>query len=378
MRGLRSGCPLGLVPRQGVRYRLGKDCRRLVTPIHPWQPHVGSERRCLGWSQQAREDLQCEQPAHEDARAARKPPPADPQLPHPLPSPGRPALAPQFPRKGENPHRFRPCGGYGNHKVESAKRASLETGARPAWRRLAPAAAALYDIGEERPGIVEVSVRRRGEHQRPGIKVRSRPSLPRHDVGTLNRIPITSPVRTMLDLATVLGPRRLERAVNEADKRDVIDPESLRRELQGRSGEPGVRPLRALLDRDTFVLSDEELERLFLPLALESGLPLPLTKQMVNGFEVDFYWPSLGLVVETDGWRYHRTPSAQSRDALRDQVHTASGLTPLRFSHHQVKHELAHVKRVGPRAAPPKPPATARPRCPAADRRPSRPGCGRR
>ncbi len=64
---------------------------------------------------------------------------------------------------------------------------------------------------------------------------------------------------------------------------------------------------------------------------------------MVNDFEVDFYWPDLRLVVETDGWRYHRTPAAQTRDALRDQVHTASGLTPLRFSHWQVKHEPAHV-----------------------------------
>ena len=67
---------------------------------------------------------------------------------------------------------------------------------------------------------------------------------------------------------------------------------------------------------------------------------------MVNGFEVDFYWPDLGLVVETDGWRYHRTPSAQTRDALRDQTHTAAGLTPLRFSHCQVKYEPRHVRDI--------------------------------
>lgn len=207
-------------------------------------------------------------------------------------------------------------------------------------------AGALYGLAVERLRLIEVSVRRSGKISRPGIKVRSRPSLPSHDVGTLDGMPVTSPLRTMLDLATVLGPRGLERAVNEADKRDVIDPETLRRRLENYAGEPGVRPLRRLLDRDTFVLSDEELERLFLPLALESGLPLPLTKEMVNGFEADFYCPDLGLVVETDGWRYHRTPSTQSRDALRDQIHTASGLTPLRFSHHQVKHEPAHVKRI--------------------------------
>lgn len=207
-------------------------------------------------------------------------------------------------------------------------------------------AGALYGIAEERAGVIEVSVRRKAEHLRPGLKVRARPSLPSHDVGTLKGIPVTSPVRTMLDLATIQGPKTLLRSINEADNRDVVDAESLRLALEDRAGEPGVKPLRELLDRDTFVLSDEELERLFLPLAREAGLPLPLTKEMVNGFEVDFYWPELGLVIETDGLRYHRTASAQARDARRDQAHTAAGFARLRFSHHQVKYEPAHVTRI--------------------------------
>jgi very-short-patch-repair endonuclease len=56
-------------------------------------------------------------------------------------------------------------------------------------------------------------------------------------------------------------------------------------------------------------------------------------------------------VVETDGWRYHRTPAAQSRDALRDQTHTAAGLTPLRFSHYQVRYEAKRVREVLARTA---------------------------
>jgi very-short-patch-repair endonuclease len=64
----------------------------------------------------------------------------------------------------------------------------------------------------------------------------------------------------------------------------------------------------------------------------------------VNGFRVDFYWPDLGLVVETDGLRYHRTPAQQATDRLRDQAHTAAGLTPLRFTHAQVRHEPGHVR----------------------------------
>jgi len=143
-----------------------------------------------------------------------------------------------------------------------------------------------------------------------------------------------------------LPENRLERAINEADKRDVIDPDALRKALEGYAGQPGVRPLRRILDKHTFRLSDDELELLFRPLVAVAGLPTPLTREIVNEFEVDFYWPDLGLVVETDGWRYHRTPAAQTRDALRFQTHTAAGLTPLRFSHYQVKYEPRHVLNI--------------------------------
>jgi len=206
-------------------------------------------------------------------------------------------------------------------------------------------AAELWGIGNEATRI-EVSIRRRVALRRPGVRVRARPSLSDRSVTAHCRIPATSPVQTLIDIATELPERHLERAVNEADKRDLVDPESLLRALEDHSGEPGVRPLRVLLHRHNFVLSDSELERLFVPLALEAGLPLPLTGQRVNGFEVDFFWPQLGLVVETDGWHYHRTPSTQSRDALRDQTHTAAGLTALRFSFHQVKYEPGHVRRI--------------------------------
>jgi hypothetical protein len=107
----------------------------------------------------------------------------------------------------------------------------------------------------------------------------------------------------------------------------VIDADALRKALDAHAGQPGVRPLRRILDKHTFRLSDDELERIFRSLAVVAGLPVPLTQVMVNDFEVDFFWPSLGLVVETDGWRYHRTPAAQTRDALRFQTHTAAGLT---------------------------------------------------
>jgi Protein of unknown function (DUF559) len=107
----------------------------------------------------------------------------------------------------------------------------------------------------------------------------------------------------------------------------------------------GVGRLRRLLDAHAFVLTDSELERRFLRIVRGAGLPPPLTAAWVNGFRVDFYWPGLGLVVETDGLRYHRTPAQQTRDRARDQAHTLSGLTPLRFTHAQVWREPDRVGR---------------------------------
>ncbi|HEY5943777.1 MAG TPA: DUF559 domain-containing protein [Solirubrobacterales bacterium] len=207
-------------------------------------------------------------------------------------------------------------------------------------------AAALWRFGEEHQHYIDVSVRRTSEARLRGVRCHRRPSLPSPDITTRLNIPVTQPVRTFLDLTTVAGPKTVERAINEADKRDVIDADALRRALDDYSGQPGIRPLRRILDEHTFRLSDDELERLFRPIADAAGLPIPLTKHMVDDFEVAFFWPDLGLVVETDGWRYHRTPSAQTRDALRFQVHTAAGLTPLRFSHYQVKCEPHHVQRI--------------------------------
>jgi len=174
-------------------------------------------------------------------------------------------------------------------------------------------AAALWEIGNENDSII-VSVRRRCELRRPGILFHSRPSLAPNDVVLRDDIPVTSPVQTLVDLATELDPVALERAVNDADRRDLIDPEALREELSRFGGEPGVRPLRHLLDKLFFRLSDSDLEIYFRRIVKAASLPMPLTKQRVNKFEVDFFWPDLGLVVETDGLTYHRTPIQQLED----------------------------------------------------------------
>lgn len=203
-------------------------------------------------------------------------------------------------------------------------------------------AAALWGIGAG-AGKIEVTVGTASGRRQPDL-VAHRRALTSEDRATHDGIPLTCPIRTLLDLAIRLDARRLERAVNEADRLDLGDPETLRAALEARKGQRGIAGLRAVLDRRTFRLTRSELERRFLPLAAQAGLPVPQTRQWVNGFEVDFYWLDLGLVVETDGLRYHRTPAQQARDRLRDQAHAAAGLTPLRFTHAQVRFEAEHVR----------------------------------
>ncbi len=207
-------------------------------------------------------------------------------------------------------------------------------------------AAELWGIGYEDRRRIDVSIRRRSMIRRPGIKVRARPSLGASSFVVSFGIPVTHPVQTLIDIATELKIMRLERAVNEADKLDLVDPEALRRALDGYVGMPGVRTLRTMLDRHTFRLSDSDLEVYFRPLALAAGFPLPLTKHWVMGYETDFFFPDHGLVVETDGLRYHRTPSQQARMAKRDQTHTAAGLRVLRFTHWQIAHAPDEVTDV--------------------------------
>jgi predicted transcriptional regulator of viral defense system len=149
-------------------------------------------------------------------------------------------------------------------------------------------AAALWGIRGERSRQIHVSVPVGTGHRRRGIAAHRRSSLPDQDTTRHKSIPVTKPVRTLIDLATCLPAGPLEAAINEADKLDLVSPPSLREALDARAGQRGVGALRAILDRATFVLTESELERRFLPIAARAGLPRPRTQEKVNGFRVDF------------------------------------------------------------------------------------------
>ena len=207
-------------------------------------------------------------------------------------------------------------------------------------------AAALLNIGVEQVSAIEVTRLSPDPIRIPGIKVYRRPTLQPGWHGLSEGIPVTSPVQTLVDLATRHGRPAMERAINEADRLRLVRTDDLRKALDGHAGEPGAGRLREILDRRTFRYTRTELERVFIPLAREAGLPLPRTSVYVTGHEVDFHFDELGLVVETDGLTYHRTPSQQGNDRERDQDHAAAGLTQLRFTHEQIKYEPERVVRV--------------------------------
>ncbi len=193
--------------------------------------------------------------------------------------------------------------------------------------------------------LIHVSVPAGVRRRLRGIRCHGRSNLEPWEVGDVHGIPVTAPATTLVDISPGLSVAALERAINDADKDDLIDPENLRAVVERMPRRPGKGKLLRLLDLLTFLLTDSELERRFVPIARRAGLPTPITGAQVNGFKVDFFWPDLGLVVETDGLRYHRTPAAQARDRRRDQAHAAAGLTPLRFTHAQVRYEPERVEQ---------------------------------
>jgi predicted transcriptional regulator of viral defense system len=207
-------------------------------------------------------------------------------------------------------------------------------------------AASLYGVAKQQGNAIHVAVpthsRRRSSR---GIIVHCRTEL---RATAHQGVPTTTIEGTLVDLATQATKDQLEQAINEADKRDLIDPEALREAVRD-AKRPGASKLRATLERH--VRTDSPLEREFLNIARAAGLPRPQTEAHVNGHRVDFFWPELKLVVETDGLRYHRTAAQQAADRQRDHDHFLVGLTALRFTHGQVKDDAAHVEALLRRVA---------------------------
>ena len=203
-------------------------------------------------------------------------------------------------------------------------------------------AAVLWGLSQTVAGI-DVVIPEGAYRRRPGIRVHRRSGLGEEQRRKVAGIPVTDPVSILVDLASKPPDWRVERAINEADRLALVDLEALRATIDLLPPRPGLARLRRLLGGRP--LTDTGLERRFLAIVRLAGMPMPETQVVLNGFRVDFYWPDLRLIVETDGWRYHRTAGEQAADHRRDQVHMTAGLTTLRVAENQIRYEPEDVRR---------------------------------
>jgi very-short-patch-repair endonuclease len=207
------------------------------------------------------------------------------------------------------------------------------------------AAAILWALLPERGPRIDVTVPTGGGRRRRGALIVHRSALPDGDVTVRDGIPVTTPARTLIDLADVLPHRRLERAFDEAAFLR-LDPVGLR-VIRGRRGAGALR--RVLAEHDPgSTRTRSELEERMLELCRRAGLPEPEVNVLIEGHLVDFVWRAARLVVETDGWRAHGTRAAFERDRRRDAELIAADWRPLRVTHGRLEREPDWVaQRIG-------------------------------
>jgi very-short-patch-repair endonuclease len=199
------------------------------------------------------------------------------------------------------------------------------------------AAAHLHGFREWR-GAVDVTVPEGQRRHRPGVRVHRRP-LEADEVTTAHGIPVTTPERTIRDLAAATTTRELARAIEEAQIQRRLDEASLARAVRRAAGRRGARALRAAAPEDAPSLTRSEAERRLLELIRASGLPRPVTNARVARYEVDALWPEERLVVEVDGFAYHGGRGAFERDRRKDADLLAAGHRVLRVTWRQLADE---------------------------------------
>jgi very-short-patch-repair endonuclease len=149
-------------------------------------------------------------------------------------------------------------------------------------------------------------------------------------------IPVTTPARTLLDLAATVDARTLERALNEAQVLRLTTPSALLPLLTQHSRHRGARALRALAEPDRTRMTRSEAERRLLKLTRTAQLPTPRTNARLGPFEVDFLWAEHRLIVEVDGFQFHSSRDAFERDRARDSELVARGYRVVRVTWRQI------------------------------------------
>jgi hypothetical protein len=193
-------------------------------------------------------------------------------------------------------------------------------------------AADLWGIRPSAAARIDVSVPRTSGVRRTERITVHRPRRP-YEATMRHGIRVTTPGQTLADLAMGLPRRALEKAVEMADVR--------RLHVEVPPDHPGAQRVAEAAGRALPVTTDSPLEDAFLALCDTYGIARPLVQPTVEGYRVDFCWPELRLIVETDGYEHHGTSAAFQRDRAKDARLTARGWRVLRFTDAQVRLEPA-------------------------------------
>ena len=218
--------------------------------------------------------------------------------------------------------------------------------------------ASLWEMRPTLRARVEVTAIRGGRSGDARLHVHRVRALDPRDITVHEGFTVTTPARTLLDLAEVLPRPALDRAIEQALIVRRFDAAAVADVLRRSRGRRGLAALRAatadLLDTPPDLRSG--LERRFRELCRRHGLTLPLTNTPVAGVRVDAHWPQARLVVELDGREIHGTPQAFERDRRRDRALAVAGQRVVRVTDDQMKTEAtalaADLVRLGaPREA---------------------------
>ncbi len=206
-------------------------------------------------------------------------------------------------------------------------------------------AAALWGVRQQSAGPIDVTVGNK-RRPRPGLRFH-RTTLPADETTVRNGIPVTTVPRTLLDLASVVAPDRLERAVHEAEVLRLTDRLSLPERMARYPRRPGEPDLRRALAAPLQITRDE-LEKLFLHLLTQHEIDPPRTNALVTvsttrTFEVDCLWERERLTIELDGRAAHDTAQAFERDRERDRLLQLAGWRVARFTWRQVTERPGEV-----------------------------------
>jgi very-short-patch-repair endonuclease len=203
-------------------------------------------------------------------------------------------------------------------------------------------AAALWGMlpRPARSSPVEVTLPRGDRGLRPGIQAHRLRGLEPGDCTTLERMPITTPARTLLDLASVAASRELERALAQVERRELVRPGELLSLVTRHRRRPGTPALLALLGMDAPpAWTRSEAEERLLALIGKGQLPRPEVNVRVEGYEVDFLWRQARVVVEVDGFAFHASEKRFENDRRRDAQLSAAGLRVMRVTWRQMEAE---------------------------------------